>query len=177
MSNGYREKTGGEDVAKFEDVFQRYGKPLYLFLLSLTGDEHLAEDLMQETFYKAIIHIDSYKGESSMDTWLCQIGKNLYFNEVKRRSKFKTYELDEKIVQSDNLEKWLLDRESVLTLHKALHQIAEPYKEVFSLKVFGELKHKEIAEIFGKSEVWVKVTYYRAKEQIIKVLEEESTCK
>ncbi len=86
-------------MEKFDHVFLQYAKPLYLFLLSLTADEHLAEDLMQETFYKAILHIDSYKGESSLYNWLCQIGKNLYLNELKKKGRFRTCELNEQISQ------------------------------------------------------------------------------
>ena len=75
-------------VRGFEELYKTQGKPVYRFLLSLTGDEHQAEELLQETFYQAFLHIDRFEGRSSLYTWLCQIGKNAWLKERKRRSRY-----------------------------------------------------------------------------------------
>ena len=59
------------------------------------------------------------------------------------------------------------DKETAFQVHKVLHRLAEPYKEVFSLRVFGELSFSDISDLFGKSESWARVTYYRAKKMIV----------
>ena len=67
----------------------------------------------------------------------------------------------------------LEDREEALRLHGLLHGLEEPYKEVFHLRVFGELPFGDIARVFGRTESWARVTFYRAKQKIIAGLEEE----
>lgn len=161
-------------VQDFTDLYHEYATPVYRFLLSLTQDAQLAEELTQETLYRAFININKFREESSLFSWLCQIAKNLYLNEQKKGRKRKEAILtdsQEGIVDEDWTRK-LLQKEQVLVIHQVLHTLSEPYKEVFMLKVFGELKFKDIANLFGKTESWAKMTYYRSKEQIVKRLEE-----
>ncbi len=158
-------------MAKFSEVYDRYAKQVFRYLLSLTGDEFLAEELTQETFYKAFLHIDGFQGKCSMYTWLCQIGRNTYFNESKKRKHISYSSEIAEIEDSENFIDTLVTKEQAILVHKTLHKLSEPYKEVFTLKIFGELKYKEIAEIFGKTETWAKVTYYRAKEHLIREME------
>ena len=66
-----------------------------------------------------------------------------------------------------------MDKEQAIAIHKLLHKLEEPYKEVFHLRTFGELSFKEIGEVFGKTESWSRVTYYRAKMKIIENLNKE----
>lgn len=168
----------------FKDIYESYARKVYRYLLSLVGDVQTAEELTQETFYKALIHINSFKGDSSLFTWLCRIGRNLWYNQLRSQKHLSRNAdvldvldsldtLGSQSPVSENFLNRLFDREQAILVHKVLHTLSEPYKEVFSLKVFGELKYKEIAEIFGKTESWAKVTYYRAKEQIVKKLREE----
>ena len=109
-----------------------------------------------------------------MYTWLCQIGRNAYYNERKKRKHTQPQPQVELTgtEDSENFIDRLIEKEQAMLLHEALHRLPEPYREVFTLKIFGELKYKEIAAIFGKSEVWGKVTFYRAKERLIHEMEE-----
>jgi RNA polymerase sigma-70 factor, ECF subfamily len=106
-----------------------------------------------------------------MYTWLCQIGRNAYFNECKKRKHINPQFDYTGMEDSENFIDKLIHKEQAVLVHKALHMLPEPYKEVFTLKIFGELKYKEIAAIFGKTEVWAKVNYYRAKERLIHEME------
>lgn len=158
-------------MTKFKDLYDTYAKQVYRFMLSLSGDSYTAEDLTQEVFYKALLHIDEFDGKSSLYTWLCQIGKNAYLNKCKK-DKFINYDADLTIMeQKGNFVDDLITKEQVCIIHKALDTLSEPYKEVFTLKIFAELKYKEIAEQFGKTESWAKVTFYRAKVKIIHEME------
>lgn len=156
---------------RFEDVFEQYAQPVYRFLLKLTQDESEAEELTQETFFKAFLHIDSFQGECSIYTWLCQIGKNLYLNEKKRRKRLSRDSLDPELASSHNVEEQAIRKEQLTAALNALEQLPELSREVVSLRIFGGMRYKEIADMLGKTETWAKVTFFRAKDQLMKILE------
>ncbi len=134
--------------------------------MCLTGDHNLSDELTQETFYKAYKNINSFQGKCKMSVWLCQIAKNSYYSHLRKEKPSRKEELDEQITSNTDIQEQHILAHNNLTLHKIIHTLEEPYKEVFTLKVFGELSYKEIGEIFNKSESWGRVTYYRAKEKI-----------
>ena len=160
---------------EFEKMREDCTSIVYRFLLSMCGNEDLAEELTSETFYRAYLHIDKFRGECKPETWLCQIAKNALFKETKRTKRivpwgqFRTSETD----SGDIFEK-LSNKEQALQIHRHLHRLSEPYKEVFMLRVLGELKFQEIAGLFDKSESWAKVTFYRAKDKLIELMEAEN---
>ncbi len=146
----------------FEQVYSKYYGSVYRYVFSMAKDENVAEEITQETFYKALKNINKYNSKFKMLTWLCQIAKNTYYTYYKKNKNL--YELDEKIADSEEMiiEK-IIKSEQNIEILKALHLIGEPYKEVFTLRVYSELSFKQIGEIFNKSENWARVTYYRSK--------------
>ena len=158
-------------MADFEEIYSAYFRDVFLYLYSLSGDRHVAEDITSETFLKAIESIDSLKGTCDLRVWLCQIAKNGYFSYLRRNKKLVHMErLPEKAADHD-LEQAITLSEASMKVHEILHNLGEPYKEVFSLRVFGELSFKKIAALFGKSENWACVTYHRARNKIKKQME------
>ena len=153
------------DVPEFQEVYELYFKDVYKYVLSLCRDEHMAEEVTQETFFKALKSIDSFRGQCKLYVWLCQIAKNTYFTMAAKQRK-KQYEEFSFEHEDDALEKSLLIQESAFEIHRLLHDMEEPYKEVFSLRVFGELPFKQIGQLFGKTESWARVTYHRARLKI-----------
>ncbi|RXE58597.1 RNA polymerase sigma factor [Acetivibrio mesophilus] len=151
---------------EFDEIYRLYVNDVYRFLISITGDEKIAEELTQETFYRALRGIDKFKGNCKMSVWLCQIAKNLYYSYSKKEKANYKQELNETLHTDTEIDERVITSQNNISLHKILHSIEEPYKEVFSLKVFAELSYRQISEIFGKSEAWARVTYYRAKEKI-----------
>lgn len=151
----------------FDEIYSLYFTQVYKYILSLCRDETIAEEVTQEAFFKALKNIGQFKGECKLSVWLCQIAKNTYFSMYKKEKKIRKKDManledgHESIIQS------LIDVESAIKIHKALHQLKEPYKEVFSLRVFGELSFAIIGEIFEKNENWARVTFFRAKQKII----------
>ena len=160
-------------MTNFDEIYRLYVKDVYRFLLKLSCSAELAEELTQETFYKAMLHIEQFKGNCKMRVWLCQIGKNEYFNYCKL-SRNKNLTLEESVPAKTDIEELFCDLEESYRIHQILHTIGEPYKEIFTLKTFGELPYKEIGKLFGKSESWVRVTFYRAKEKILTALKEDN---
>lgn len=149
----------------FEDIYKKYYSSLNKYLFSLTQNEDLAEELTQETFFKALKNINKYDEKYKMLTWLCQIGKNTYYSLYKKSKRNEV--LDDSILSEENviIDK-IIDSETNKELLKIVHSLDEPFKEVFTLRTYGELSFKDISDIFGKTESWARVVFYRAKLKI-----------
>lgn len=149
----------------FEEIYRKYFKDVYLFMLAMSRNPDIAEEITQETFFKALKGIHHFKGNCSPKSWLCQIAKNQYISHMRKK---KTVSTEELVLSSneDNPETALLQKDTALSILKVLHFLDEPYKEVFTLRTLGDLSYKEIGEIFGCQESWARVTYHRAKLKI-----------
>lgn len=157
-----------------ERLYDEYFDSVYRFMLSISGNHHIAEEVTQETFFKALKKIDSFRGESSLTTWLYRIAKNIYCDHLKRSSRMGPAPDD---IREDDagVELEIVRKADTKEIHMIVHHLKEPYKEVFSLRIFGELSFRDIGEIFGKSEGWARVTYHRAKLMIKEELENEDS--
>ncbi len=153
-------------MTELEELYNNYFKDVYLFIYSLSKDKHIAEDLTSETFLKAIKSIDSFKGNCDIKVWLFQIAKNSYYSYVRKDKNL--IDIDSVSEKQDyiDIEKLVYSYEESMKIHEILHNLSEPYKEVFSLRVFGELSFKQIGNLFGKTDNWACVTFHRAKNKI-----------
>lgn len=160
-------------MTEFERVYRMYFREVEAYLTALCRDEVLAEELTQQVFFKAMRALPKFRGECDIRSWLCGIGKNCYLDHLRRSRP--SGSVDEIAIAdpSPGMEERLSERDQALLLHKVLHTLPEPYKEVFSLRVFGELSFQEIAEIFGKTQNWACVTYHRARQKIRDKMEGE----
>ncbi len=149
----------------FEKIYSEYFDTVFHYTLSLCKDETWAEELTQEAFFKALKSIGTFRGECKLSVWLCQIAKNSFFTEAKRRKRQADYPL-EMVPDRERIEQKLFNKETAFEIHKLLHQLEEPYKEVFWMRTFGELSFAEIGRLWRKSESWARVTYHRAKLKI-----------
>ena len=154
----------------FEMVFRDNNQFVFRFLMKLCGDVSLAEELTQETFFRAYMNISALRNEEKVAVWLCQIAKNTYFawfNEQKRKQPIS------QPISTDStpdIAELFEEKELASRAFSVLNALEEPYKEVFMLSVFGGLSLKDISAMFGKSESWARVTYYRAKQKIMEGL-------
>lgn len=157
-----REEVAATD---FEKLYQTYYMQVYSYAMSLTKNAARAEEIAQQTFVKAMTAGRTYRGDASERTYLCAIAKNLAvdgFREEKRWAPFP----EEMLPDETDHPARVADHDTALRIHLVLHHLNEPYKEVFSLRVFGELSFADIGRVFGKSENWARVTYHRAKRKI-----------
>ena len=146
----------------FDRIYAEYFSEVYKFVLSLCQNPALAEEITQESFFKALNSIDRFNGYCTIKTWLCKIARNTLYSYAKKHNKQVDSPLD--IILSDkNLEEQFIDKETAYAIHRVLHKLSEPYKEVFWLRTFGELSFAQIGELFSKTESWARVTYYRAR--------------
>ena len=158
----------------FGRIYEEYFRELQRYLLSLCRDSRIAEELTQETFFRAVRSAGQFREGSDLRAWLYTIARNVFLDQA-RRKRNTEIQLPRELPDTAGvtLTEALEDREEALRLHCLLHGLGEPYKEVFHLRVFGELPFGDIARVFGRTESWARVTFYRAKQKIIAGLEEE----
>lgn len=156
----------------FEEIYERYFRDVYRFALGLTQDRALAEEIAQDTFFKALKALDKFDGSKDIRAWLFTIARNAWYSYCRaHRRTVSQEELPQELPGGVRIEERIEDEESAFAIHQFLHHMEEPYKEVFSLRVFGELPYEKIGRLFGKSANWARVTFYRAKVQIMEHME------
>lgn len=159
-----------------EELYKEYSKFVYNYLNSLCGDYNIAEELTQETFYKAIKGIKKFNYEYKTSTWLCQIAKNTWIDYLRKEKKQKFISIIddensiEKMIFEKSFEDTIEDKSEIISLYKYIHGLDEDTREVFYLRLKGELNFKEIGEILNKSENWARLTFYRGKIKLKEVM-------
>lgn len=154
-----------------EQIYERYFETVNKYLFCLTHNSDVSEELTQETFYKAVKKIDTYKGECKISVWLCQIAKNLWYDQCRKNKK--VINIEESVLlnmQNTNLiEEKVISDEEKISIYKKMQNLDEKTREVIYLRITGELSFKEIGIILNKTENWARVTFYRGKNQLKEV--------
>ena len=163
---------GVNTTADLDSIYRQYSGTVTAYLLRLCKNRELAEELTQETFFRAVQSIDRFDGRSSITTWLCSIARHLYYDSLRRKKP--NVPLPEDLPSREDFTEQVISREQVMVAHERLHMLEEPYREVFTLKTFCDLSHPQIASLFGKSEAWSRVTYYRARQMLQEALKEKN---
>lgn len=156
-----------------KEIYEQYFNTVYGYLVTLTGGNHdLAEELTQETFYRATTKISDFRGECKISTWLCQIAKYAFYQTLDKTKRRKEVPFDDVVEATmyEETEKVIEDAEMKVHIYKAIHKLASPMRDVIMLRLTGELSFKEIGDILGQSENWARVTFYRAKQSLGKEL-------
>ena len=156
-----------QDMKKiYEEYFETENK----YLFCLTHDNDISEELTQETFYKAVQKINTYKGECKISVWLCQIAKNLWYDQCRKKKKIINIGEELFDIQAiETTESQVIENEEKILLYKKLQKLDEKTREVIYLRITGELSFKEIATILNKTENWARVTFYRGKNKLKEV--------
>ena len=157
-------------MVSFTEVYQIYAQRVYRFLLALSGSEQQADELTQEVFYRALLHIDRYRDQGTMLTWLCTIGKNLWLSECRKRGRFIPLD-DAPPLSAPGPEESIQEREQQRALRRAIIALPEEQRDVLILYIYGGIPLKDIAAQKNKSESWGKVTFYRARQKLARELE------
>ena len=157
---------------RFDEIYREYFEPVYRYALSLTGDRHAAEEITQETFFKAMRSLNRFRGESSVKSWLCAIAKNLWLSDRRRSRPSSLETAADPADPCGTPETAVLSHDEGLYIHRLVHRLDEPYREIFLLRTLGQLRFKDIGELFGKSENWACVIYHRARAKIKQQMEE-----
>ena len=151
-----------------EKIYEEYFETVNKYLFCLTHNNDISEELTQETFYRAVKKINTYKGECKMSVWLCQIAKNLWYDECRKNKKITNIKEDN-IQAIDTLEEDVIANNEKMLLYKKMQLLDEKTREVMYLRITGELSFKEIGSILNKTETWARVTFYRGKSSLKEV--------
>ena len=159
-------------MTEFESIYREYFRDVELYLRAVCKDELLAEELTEQVFFQALKALPTFRGDCDIRTWLCAMGRNCYLSHL-RKAKH-TEDIDEVRIPDPrkSIEDCIADRQQALHIHRILHDMKEPYKEVFSLRVFGQLSFQDIGGLFGRTANWACVTYHRARQKILDEMEE-----
>ena len=148
-------------------IYEEYCEVVNKYLFCLTKNYDIAEELTQETFYRAVKKISTYKGECKISVWLCQIAKNLWYDECRKNKKIANNNFDLPNLESEErVEEQVISKDEKITLYKKMQSLDEKTREVIYLRITGELSFKEIGDILNKSENWARVTFYRGKQKM-----------
>ena len=158
-------------MQEIEQIYKQYFEIVNKYLFCLTHNNDISEELTQETFYKAVKKINTYNGECKMSVWLCQIAKNLWYDQCRKNKKIvNSNEFDLlKVENNSNIEEQVISNEEKINLYKQMQNLDEKTREVMYLRLSGELSFKEIGEILNKTENWARVTFYRGKNKLREV--------
>ena len=172
-SKGTNLSERGRHMKKdIEQYYEKYGRKVYSYLLTLCGEPDISQELMQETFVRAIASLGRYKGDCSVCTWLCSIAKNLWRKEMRRRGLHPSADEEDFPVEADvfapSPEENAVQKDSKMFVLRQVHSLPETEKEIVLLRATGAMTFAEIGELFGKTENWARVTFYRAKQKLRK---------
>lgn len=156
-----------------EKMCNEYYELVFKYLLTLTHDHDLAEELTQETFYRAIRKLKTFREDSKMSTWLCQIAKYTFYQYIDKSHRHPQVSIEDMTTElsmptMSQPEDLYLQDENKLEIYKAIQNQPSPQRDVLMLRITGDLSFKEIGEILGKTENWARVTFYRGKQAVIK---------
>lgn len=157
-------------MADLESIYRQYSDTVFRFLMSKTGSVELAKELTQETFYQAVKSIDRYDGSSRITSWLCGIAQNVLYAHLRARQKdpLPLEDVPEQpVVSTEDL---VVTRDETRAILEAIRELPDPGGEIMRMRIFGGLSFKQIGAILGRTEVWARVNYYRAKQSVIKEL-------
>ena len=158
-------------MESMDDIYRRHAMTVYKFLLSKTHNEHIAQELTQETFYQAIKSIDRFDGTCKISTWLCAIAKN-QLSVYRRRNPVSDDEVLSRCIVS-SAESQVFEKTEKVDLIRKIHLLPEPFREIIYLRVYGDLSFSEIGGVLGKTENWARVNFHRGKEKLFKELKDD----
>lgn len=160
----------------FEALYEACFHRLYRFALALThGHQAEAEDIVQETFFRALQHADELPEGANVIAWLYRVARNVYISRLRKHQRNAGDALLDAVPSGEDIEHQLVNHDQSLRILTALHSLNEPYKEIFTLRTLGDLSYREIASIFGKGESWARVMYYRARMMLIEKTQKEES--
>lgn len=149
-----------------EQVYKQYFETVNKYLFCLTHNSDISEELTQETFYKAIKKIDTYKGDCKISVWLCQIAKNLWYDYCRKNKRIVNEDEITEVLFVDTVEEQVVAKEEKILLYQKMQKLDKETREVIYLRITGELSFREIATILNKTENWARVTFYRGKNKL-----------
>lgn len=159
-------------MTEFADIYETYFADVELYLRAICRDEALAEELTEQVFFRALKALPTFRGDCDIRTWLCAMARNAFVSHQRKERPSQSIEELQIPDSRKTVEEWIVDQDQAMAIHRILHDLPEPYKEVFSLRIFGQLSFGDIGSLFGRTANWACVTYHRARQKIRSEMEE-----
>ena len=159
-------------MTEFVDIYETYFADVELYLRAICRDEALVEELTEQVFFRALKALPTFRGDCDIRTWLCAMARNAFVSHQRKEKPSQSIEELQIPDSRKTVEEWIVDQEQAMAIHRILHDLPEPYKEVFSLRIFGQLSFGDIGSLFGRTANWACVTYHRARQKIQSEMEE-----
>lgn len=159
-------------MTEFADIYETYFADVELYLRAICRDEALAEELTEQVFFRALKALPTFRGDCDIRTRLCAMARNAFVSHQRKEKPSQSIEELQIPDSRKTVEEWIVDQEQAMAIHRILHDLPEPYKEVFSLRIFGQLSFGDIGSLFGRTANWACVTYHRARQKIQSEMEE-----
>ena len=178
MDNGeynYRRFLNGDDEG-LTLIIKDFKDGLILYLNSYVNNIYIAEELMEETFFKIAVKKPKFLGRSSFKTWLYTVGRNVAIDYLRHNSKFSISAIDDMenyIKDETDLENMYINNERKIAVHKALSSLKPEYRDVLWLVYFEEFSNKEVALLMNKSKRQIENLVFRAKQSLKSTLDKE----
>lgn len=159
-------------MTEFADIYETYFADVELYLRAICRDEALAEELTEQVFFRALKALPTFRGDCDIRTWLCAMARNAFVSHLRKEKPSQSIEELQIPDSRKTVEEWIVDQEQAMAIHRILHDLTEPYKEAFSLRIFGQLSFGDMGSLFGRTANWACVTYHRARQKIQSEMEE-----
>lgn len=178
MDNGacsYRRFLNGDDEG-LTLIIKDYKDGLILYLNGYVNNIYVAEEIMEETFFKLAVKKPKFNEKSSFKTWLYTIGRNVAIDYIRHNSKFSMFSIEDMenyLKDETNLENLYIKNERKIIVHKALSNLKPEYRQILWLCFFEEFSNEEAAQIMGKSKRQIENLMYRAKQSLESLLNKE----
>lgn len=157
-----------------ERVYRAYFDAVYRYALRLTrGNASLADDITSDTFMAAMRGIHRFRGDSSMQSWLCQIAKHRYIDHLRKQEKVRTVENFPDLPDHDTPEEQVIRSEAASAALRAIDSLPEPYREIFLLRYRDQMGFRDIGQLYQRSANWACVCYHRARQKLMDAIKEE----
>lgn len=153
----------------FLKLISDYQRPLYNHIRNMVLDHDDANDVLQNTFVKVFRHLEGFKGESKLFSWMYRIATNeaiSFINQKTKRGGFTNLEQQAKLVENLKTDDWYDGDEIQLKLQKAVSLLPEKQQLVFRMKYFEEMKYEEMSEVLGTSVGALKASFHHAVKKI-----------
>ena len=159
-------------MTEFTQIYEAYFRDVELYLRAICRDETLAEELTEQVFFRALKALPTFRGDCDIRSWLCAMARNAYLSHLRKEKPSENIDDIQIPDPRISVEEQIADQEQAMAIHRILHDLPEPYKEVFSLRIFGQLSFADIGSLFGRTANWACVTYHRARQKIQSEMEE-----
>lgn len=167
------ERCKAGDSYAYSELYKLYSRAMFNVCYRITNDQYDAEDVLQEAFVSAFKNLNSYKADATFGAWLKRIVINKSISFIKKRKMVLAETQDEPLIDGDEYNDSTIEYKDVERIKRALEQLPDGYRLVFSLYLIEGYDHAEIADIMGISESTSKSQFNRSKKKIREILQQE----